>query len=396
MRNNVAHLCHIFVINDKKYNFVEPNIMREMKKPDNLNNTLPCKTQLEALLAVASRKDEFVNNLRAAINEKEAEKRLMKHFGISQGQSQFLLNIPLSLFLSLTPENVQRGYNKVSKLIEQLTRKGEIKDYADNRKMYLGEWARRKGLDCYGLYRGIPYCHILFLENDSKKLEVAKQNLLEGVNADLLEKIYEDKKLHTEAHHLNSSQLLCYNFFRPLIDKGLIAMLKEMGIEDIASIEKCEFEYTDGWDKWRSSKDETEFDFHICCKRTSGEDIEIFFEVKYTENEFTTKKISESLSKKFDDVYKSRLDKADCLYEKPADAKAFVGNYQLYRNAIRITDKNKYLVLLYPSGNKNVDEQANTFINGSIKDEYRDNVKIIHIDKLPLQKEFGEKYFGVL
>ena len=84
------------------------------------------------------------------------------------------------------------------------------KNYTKGRWAHLAKYAVEKGLRCGGLYQGRPYCHILFVEDD-KQNEAIKKNLLKGVKSDML------AKLHTDAHHLNSSQILCYNFFRPLI-----------------------------------------------------------------------------------------------------------------------------------------------------------------------------------
>ena len=88
------------------------------------------------------------------------------------------------------------------------------KNYTKGRWAHLAKYAVERDLRCGGLYKGRAYCHILFVEDEGKKFDVVKKNLLKGVNADLL------KNLHADAHHLNSSQILCYNFFRPLIDKN--------------------------------------------------------------------------------------------------------------------------------------------------------------------------------
>ena len=120
-------------------------------------------------------------------------------------------------------------------------------DYAKSRKAHLARYAVEHDLKCCGLWREKPYCHILFVEDDKQK-EAIKKNLLKGVKADML------SDSHTYAHHLNSSQILCYNFFRPLIDKNggatqeLVDRLSEQGIP-IEKGAKCTFEYTDNLDK---------------------------------------------------------------------------------------------------------------------------------------------------
>ena len=149
-----------------------------------------------------------------------------------------------------------------------------MKNYAHNRKEHLAEYAKNNNLPIEGTYNGRPYKHILKL--DRNKIDIVKKfNILEDVNKDML-----TEKLHRFAHHLNSSQILCYNFFRPMLtDKGkackqLVDLLANKGIK-IEKGAECKFEYND------NLGDNTEFDFHI-----KGRNIEVFFEIKYTEYGF--------------------------------------------------------------------------------------------------------------
>ena len=262
------------------------------------------------------------------------------------------------------------------------------KNYTKGRWAHLAKYAVEKGLRCGGLYKGRAYCHILFTENKEQKKEVIKKNLLKDVKADML------SDSHTYAHHLNSSQILCYNFFRPLIDKnggatqGLVDRLSGQGV----SIEKganCTFEYTDNLDKMEKKRDKpTEFDFHIICS-----DVEVFFEIKYTENSFGGAEKNDNHKEKYELVYKPLLEKAPCLNHIP-EFKEFAKFYQLYRNTIRITDKNKHLILLYPKNNTTVNKEATTFLENKIREEYRGNIHILHWEDIVKEGEFYEKYFA--
>ena len=260
-------------------------------------------------------------------------------------------------------------------------------DYAEGRKKHLAKYAIEKGLKCCGLWREKPYCHILFAENKEQKKGAIKKNLLKGVKADML------ANPHTDAHHLNSSQILCYNFFRPLIDKNggasqsLVDLLLNQGIS-IEKGAKCTFEYAD------DLGDETQFDFHI----KSGE-TEVFFEIKYTENCFASYSKESSARTQYKERYAVQFGKQNCLVEKPQDENDFIkkakNDYQLYRNALRITDENKYLVLLYPKGNGAVDNQAEKFVKNKIKDEYKDNIqRVFWEDLVDKNTELHQKYFA--
>lgn len=265
----------------------------------------------------------------------------------------------------------------------QLKTQNIMKNYAHNRKEHLVEYAKETGLKTGGTYNKKEYNHILKLDGESKLKVVQKQNILEDIDCDML-----TDKLHRFAHHLNSSQILCYNFFRPMLtDEGranklLIDLLRRIDITIKESAE-CKFEYNDGMG------DNTEFDFYI-----KSEETEIFFEIKYTEYGFGRAKKDERHKTKFDTIYKKELgDKHNALQTNP-DCEEFLKKYQLYRNAIRIKDKNKYLILLYPKGNEVVDKQADRFVQEKISDEFRNNVKKIHWEEIvDKSTELYRKYF---
>jgi hypothetical protein len=96
--------------------------------------------------------------------------------------------------------------------------------------------------------------------------------------------------------------------------------------------------------------------------------------------------------------YEEQFKQQQCLKEIPANIDDFISNYiqyyQLYRNAIRITDKNKRLILLYPKNNTTVNKEATTFIEDKIKEEYRGNIHILHWEDIVKEGELYEKYFA--
>ena len=264
-------------------------------------------------------------------------------------------------------------------------------DYAEGRKKHLKEYAEGKGMPIGGTYnyKGtiVAHDHILKIEDGQTQLEVVKKyNVLEGVDCALL-------KLHSKAHHLNSSQILCYNFFRPYIDENggasqsLVDLLLNQGIS-IEKGAKCTFEYED------DLGDETQFDFHI----KSGE-TEVFFEIKYTENSFASYSKESSARTQYKERYAVQFGKQNCLVEKPQDEDDFIkkakNDYQLYRNTVRITDKKKYVVLLYPGENESVEKQAKEFVETKVKPEYQENIKRVYWENIvDKESELYKKYFA--
>ena len=97
--------------------------------------------------------------------------------------------------------------------------------------------------------------------------------------------------------------------------------------------------------------------------------------------------------KKFVTIYEKYLNEQCCLKYKP-DFDEFAKHYQLYRNTVRITDKNKYVVLLYPEANKKANSEASEFC-GKIKEEYKDNILCLYWENIvEKDSELYRKYFA--
>ncbi len=218
------------------------------------------------------------------------------------------------------------------------------------------------------------------------------------------------EQLHRYAHHLHSSQMMCYNFFRPYISeertptKELFTILQTVGIPVSFSYNaKCFFEYEQEEKEWQGERTNnskgTNFDFYL----RSG-DVEIFFEIKYTEDGFGTfsKNENEILrhQKKFDSFYSEKLSKCPALKKKVEYGEEFRTNYQLLRNTIRATDKNKYVVFVYDANNPHTYKQLNLFLSEYIADEYKNNVIALEWQKLVIAShpdqifEFWNKYLN--
>lgn len=231
------------------------------------------------------------------------------------------------------------------------------KHFEDNKKKLFdkkvedGKWRNSKK----------KYPHIL-----PKEEEIL--NLLPTYRKALDEYLKNNKELkkHIYFHHLNSSQAMCLNFFFPLFkEKQLDVILKLFGFEnEEINYSKTCFEKDSDVEKINKNYRPTSFDFYI---ETTTEK-KIFFEIKYTEQEFGKAKNDDIHLNKFNDVYKNNLKVIKAEYHQP---NVFFKNYQILRNLICISE-NSYVVFLYPNKNKKIKNQAESaklnILNSNVKE----------------------------
>ena len=256
-----------------------------------------------------------------------------------------------------------------------------------------------------GLFRGHgPYDHIISNPKDSKDREriVNEYLLLPDVP-----KIQGEIKLHPDAHHMNSSQIMCYNFFRPLLKEynknkkdykpsdelvDLVGKIIDTPLENKNS--SCKFEYI------QPNTDTTNFDFYLKCS-----DVEVFFEIKYTEKEFAKKKVTPDSELQYEKVYKPMISKAEHIFkDKTISASDFLKNFQLLRNAIRAIDNNKYVVFICPRAHDNLVNQYNKFKEQFLSPKGEEHVKLVTWESLLTaakelhisQGEFCKRYISFL
>lgn len=184
-------------------------------------------------------------------------------------------------------------------------------------------------------------------------------------------------KKHIYFHHLNSSQVMCLNFFFPFQEeKKLDLILNVIGFKNEEVVyDNCCFEKpseieTNSTKKYRP----TYFDYYIETK--SGK--KIFFEIKYTEQSFAKAKSDDIHTTKYAEVYENKL---SSIKEGYCNEKSFLENYQIMRNVICISN-NSYVVFLYPNGNKKIKSQAEIAKQEIIKDEFKDNLITITWESL--------------
>lgn len=185
--------------------------------------------------------------------------------------------------------------------------------------------------------------------------------------------------LHQYAHHLNSSQIMCYNFFRPLIkyddekkmyrpQKSLLKLIEKILNHKIDSHSaECNFEYID------DKKEKTNFDFYF----RQG-DVEVFFEIKYTEEEFSRKSSAKNPHEQYESIYKPMIEKAKDIFiggainEKDFNTKY----YQLARNAIRAISAEKHAFFVCPENHDKLVQQFNEF-KSCLTEEGTNRVRLI-------------------
>lgn len=239
-----------------------------------------------------------------------------------------------------------------------------------------------KGNDGWYRNRG-GYSHILYLPEEcktDKELFIKKQKEI-VFNFGLITpaKIYPfflDGHLHTLAHHLTSSQIMCYNFFRPLInEKGiptpqLIKLFKFIcpNLElDESSIARFEYQ---------EEGEGTNFDFIL---HTNS--IKIYCEIKYTEEDFA-KQCKTKTEKHFQKQYSGMIAECSHLWKTEVKEDDFMNHYfQLFRNVIRARTDNDYVLFICPKDRDDLKESFDSFKKIYLKDDIQ-NIQYVYWESL--------------
>lgn len=235
-------------------------------------------------------------------------------------------------------------------------------------------------------YFSVKYGHILPKDKTDK-------NLMDGVA------FPDGADIHKDAHHLNSSQIMCINFFAHLIEtesgkKILLEWIgQRLGISLCNGVEIAEASF----EKVFFENEGTNFDFYI--KLSDGKNI--YFEIKYTENGFgKANGKSDSYTAKWRDVYAPMI--AESLYLKDIDKDSFLKNYQINRNVAYIKNENDFCVFLYPFENGSLEEEMKNICYKNIrKVDWDDAVQtVLELTEgsglFGYYEEFRKKYLSFL
>ena len=247
--------------------------------------------------------------------------------------------------------------------------------------------------DRYGLWYGRSYPHIC---------QDRRDNFIDGTET-LRGKLSGKKfSFHKGATHLNSSQVLCINFFNKFFDneqsEGLLLQILRASGLDIADgehIEDATLEYEP------DSKERTNFDFYLQL----ASDRHISFEVKYTESEFggisPDRKNPNKYAVKWQDIYLSMVAKSPYLGGY-CDENLFYKHYQIHRNIV-YAKNNDIVVFLTPRLNHALDEERryiDGFCTPNIRNLYWEDIVSVVLKKTASDPDmydyfckFRDKYF---
>jgi hypothetical protein len=189
-------------------------------------------------------------------------------------------------------------------------------------------------------------------------------------------------KKHMYAHHLNSSQMMCMNFFYPLmIEDRLDIILKAINSKIRWGKPVALFEFNSPMEVGKAAElnkeklfgEPTNFDFFI----TTSNGYRVYFEIKYTEAEFgAPEKKNNSYPQKYYDkfeVYKSLI--PSCFKDEyKANADYFLDHYQLMRNLIHLQSSNDFVVYLVPGENPIISEAEEI---KNVLNSLQDNCKVV-------------------
>lgn len=253
----------------------------------------------------------------------------------------------------------------------------------------------------------IHYAHIFEKETDWP------YNLLQPYRAKLVEylKSHPDIDVHTSAHHLDSSQMMCMNFFYPLMEeRKLVSILKYINPNiDWGTPSAC-FEFNSPLEMKLAKTNKlpnklnkpTNFDFYI----ETDKGYHLYFEIKYTENDFGkpqkvkgTNDYPSQYDEKFNKVY-NQLIPACIDPQRKGDKLFFLSHYQLMRNLVHLQTEKDYVIFLVPQKNpiiKHAREIRKELV--SLSDnckivEWEDIIKVVENDPLlhEYYAEFKKKY----
>lgn len=268
--------------------------------------------------------------------------------------------------------------------------------------------------------------YIIDLKNGEDEQEIIKQfNVLYG-KEDFVNLV---GKVHPLARHLNSSQVLCYNFFSPLIsvdtlthnsglaNDRLVEFVQEKVGVSIKRGAFCKFEYEDlaTQEQFKTYAknglgEKSQFDFYIKDGVT-----EIFFEIKFTESSFGKWPSGNKLSEQsilnhcsyVEKGYKPMLERSrfftreckdsiqsfsESKFSKPDNP--FNTQYQLFRNALK-AGETKYSVFIFPSANPDTEREFSDFQKNLIIGQ--NHIIALRWEELTqfMSKEFIEKYIDI-
>lgn len=264
----------------------------------------------------------------------------------------------------------------------RLLNKVELEDFLkpqkryseDKIKLHLSDYKINKIIqECGKWNNGKFYSHILPNEKD---------NLINVSYKEQFEELYNQKKAHIHQYfsHLTSSQALCFNLFYPLVLENKLDVIDPACKE--SSNENFEYIDQDSFEKMKSEKEKTNFDFFFISNNKK-----YFFEVKYTEETFgyvSSFKPNDKHDKKYQSYYKSQLSEISSS-DNEVTEKEFFDNYQLWRNICHVydckTNKINEVYFVYLKDRTDLEQDVKDAIK-KCKPEYKKHIHFLTIEKI--------------
>lgn len=194
--------------------------------------------------------------------------------------------------------------------------------------------ARLNLKDKNGMWRGRAYEHILTIDSETANFIAPEYYDFSRLGEHKLiikqtGMINDEVGLHTDFAHLNSSQVMCINYFTPLSCYPVLmrALIRKFTSIVLSGKITGKFEYTTGGPDSRTS-----FDFYL--EDEIGQ--RLYFEIKYTEQGFGVKKYDE---KDWNKVWRQMTEQS--AYLNGLSPKKFYRDYQVNRNICRVRDVDK-------------------------------------------------------
>ncbi len=278
-------------------------------------------------------------------------------------------------------------------------------NFQDDRKEKLSTFKKNNLTEKPGHWGNSPkdYDHILPVEEQEKNIIAEFRddfwNYHKGTSV----------KIHEYFHHLNSSQALCFNLFFSLFhyDKKFLTFVlhriievaptfrtskenfdKLISLKDDKASEafasqldeefitnntfiNCEFE------KILDSKEGTNFDFYV--QQQNGH--RVLFEIKYTESEFSKVVPTEGHIKKYNTIYRPKLEKI--LRPEYLNQDFVFKNYQVIRNLSYIDDLTT-IVFLFPEANQDL-QGTEDLIKEILLPDFVQQTRVVNLENLTRQ-----------
>lgn len=255
-------------------------------------------------------------------------------------------------------------------------------DFATAVKERLSEYKRETlNVSENGVWRGREYGHILPKNVGHKNIMLDENDF--RIDGDTLTFTKSGKgiKLHEGYHHLNSSQILCVNYFYPFLSdiNKLTELVRFLGIDENAS--GAEFEFT--------APDSSNIDFVIFTEGGRR----VYMEIKYCESDFGAASSKKAIE---NGTYAAIKEK----YHQKAeiDFDGYLKNYQLIRNiSLSHKDSGSLTVFLVPRDNESINRKYDEGI-AKLRNHDDFNFKRVYWEDLIASfgnKEIEKKYFGL-